>query len=345
MPFINEQLNHNTDQISRQRYEQQAARASRFKFDPEKVISALQERIVGQLPVLSAMQDMLYTLKADFGDKNRPLSVMLFMGPTGVGKTETVRVLAESILGSKDRLCRIDMNTLAQEHYSAALTGSPPGYVGSKEGQTLFDVEKIKGSFSEPGIVLFDEIEKADQSVVRSLMNILDTGKLTLTSGMNEIDFSNALIFMTSNLGAQELSNTLKRYSKGWRATFKLKPPSQTAIFEQALNTHFDPEFINRIDQVLPFDWLDNSQLESLLNLELSKLNKRLRARKASIRADANACQYLSKAYDTRYGARDIARRIRIELEPKLAQAMLHHPEQLEFSISMESGKLKVSHL
>lgn len=345
MPFINEQLNHNTDQVSRRRYEQQASRASRFKFDPEQVVSALQERIVGQLPVLSAMQDMLYTLKADFGDKNRPLSVMLFMGPTGVGKTETVRVLAESILGSTDRLCRIDMNTLAQEHYSAALTGSPPGYVGSKEGQTLFDVEKIKGTFSEPGIVLFDEIEKADQSVVRSLMNILDTGKLTLTSGISEIDFSNSLIFMTSNLGAQEFSKILKNYSQGWRAAFRLTPPSQKTIFDQVLNAHFDPEFINRIDHILPFDRLDHSKLESLLDLELSKLNKRLRARQASVRVDANARQYLGKTYDTRYGARDIARRIRIELEPKLAQAMLHHPEQIEFSISMESGKLKVSHL
>jgi ATP-dependent Clp protease ATP-binding subunit ClpA len=342
VPFINDQLNHNNDQLDRQRYEQQAARASRFKFNPEQVMSALHDRIVGQSHALNAMQDMLYTLKADFGDKHRPLSVMLFMGPTGVGKTETVRVLAESILGSADRLCRIDMNTLAQEHYSAALTGSPPGYVGSKEGQTLFDVEKIKGSFSEPGIVLFDEIEKADQSVVRSLMNILDTGKLTLTSGVSEIDFSNSLIFMTSNLGAQELSKTLKNYSQGWRAMFKLRPPSQTDIFEQALNTHFDPEFINRIDQVLPFDWLDNKQLESLLDLELNKLNKRLRARKASVTADVNVRQYLCKAYDTRYGARDIARRIRIELEPKLAQAMLHQPEQLEFKVSMQSGKLKV---
>ena len=132
MPFINDQLNQNNKQIERDKLDQSINRVSRFKFNPEKVMSLLQKRIIGQPHVISAMQDMLFTLKADFADKSRPLSVMLFMGPTGVGKTETVRILAEAILGSTDRLCRIDMNTLAQEHYTAAITGSPPGYLGSK---------------------------------------------------------------------------------------------------------------------------------------------------------------------------------------------------------------------
>lgn len=342
MPFINGHIEHNSEQLERRKYETQAARASRFKFDPEQIMSALHERIVGQVSVLDAMRDMLYTLKADFGDKHRPLSVMLFMGPTGVGKTETVRVLAESILGNSDKLCRIDMNTLAQEHYSAAITGSPPGYVGSKEGQTLFDVEKIKGTFSEPGIVLFDEIEKADQSVVRTLMNILDAGKLTLTSGMSEIDFSNSIIFMTSNLGAKEQSKVLKDYSIGWRSMLKLKPPPLNVIQDKSLSDHFDPEFINRIDRVIAFESLDEGQLRSLIELEIKKLNRRLRARNASVSLDIDACKYLSSAYDSRYGARDIARRLRLELEPKLAKAMLDNPQQFEFNATIEADKLKV---
>ncbi len=342
MPFINDQLGHNSEQLARHKYDQSTARVSRFTFNPEQVTTALHQRIVGQKDVLDAMQDMLFTLKADFADKSRPLSVMLFMGPTGVGKTETVRILAESILGSADQLCRIDMNTLAQEHYSAALTGSPPGYVGSKEGQTLFDLEKIKGSFSKPGMVLFDEIEKADQSVVRSLMNILDTGKLTLTSGSHEIDFSNTLVFMTSNLGAKEQSDTLKKYSQGWRAALHLKSPSQTDIIDQALNAHFDPEFINRIDRILPFNWLDGNQLKSLLDLEINKLNKRLSPRKASVAVSESARQYLSQHYDTRYGARDIARRIRVELEPKLAKAMLQAPEKDDFEVTLALNKLTI---
>ena len=342
MPFINDQLNQNNQQIARDKHDQSINRVSRFKFNPEKVMSLLQERIIGQPHVISAMQDMLFTLKADFSDKSRPLSVMLFMGPTGVGKTETVRILAEAILGSADKLCRIDMNTLAQEHYTAAITGSPPGYVGSKEGQTLFDIEKIKGTFSEPGIVLFDEIEKADKSVVRSLMNILDTGKLTLTSGLNEIDFNNTLIFMTSNIGAKQQAENVNLYSQGWRNALRINPPSSEEILDKALNEHFDPEFVNRIDQMIPFNSLENDQIKLLLDIEMNKLNKRLRRQQVSISVDAEAKQYLSLDYDKRYGARDIARRIRIKLEPKLAQAMLLQPEKNEFKGVITSGQLAI---
>jgi ATP-dependent Clp protease ATP-binding subunit ClpA len=128
------------------------------------------------------------------------------MGPTGVGKTETVRILAEAILGSADQLCRIDMNTLSQAHYSSAITGAPPGYVGSKENHSLLQAEKIEGSYSRPGIVLFDEIEKASQEVLRSLLNIMDSGVLHLPSGTKEISFRNTMVFMTSNVGAKEFA-------------------------------------------------------------------------------------------------------------------------------------------
>jgi ATP-dependent Clp protease ATP-binding subunit ClpA len=134
VPFINDQLDFNNEQLAKTRQQQQIVRTSRFKFNPEAVVDNLQTRIIGQQAVLDSMRVMFYTLKADFADKHKPLSVILFLGPTGVGKTETVRVWAEFILGNADRLCHIDMNTLAQEHYTAALTGSPPGYVGSKEG-------------------------------------------------------------------------------------------------------------------------------------------------------------------------------------------------------------------
>lgn len=342
MPFINDQVSFNNEQLAKTQQQQQIARTSRFRFNPEAVMADLQTRIIGQQAVLDSMRAMLYTLKADFADKHKPLSVILFLGPTGVGKTETVRVLAESILGEADRLCRIDMNTLAQEHYTAALTGSPPGYVGSREGQTLFDVEKIKGSFSKPGIVLFDEIEKANQSVVRCLMNVLDTGKLLLTSGVEEIDFTNTLIFMTSNLGAKELCETQKSFSRGWRALLKLTPPSQKALLDQALNTQFDPEFINRIERTLAFDWLGESATELLVDLELDKLNRRLHTRCASVKINVDVRKYLSGTYDARYGARYIARRIRTELEPKLAESMLKQPEQYEFEAEMHAGKLSL---
>ena len=150
----------------------------RFIFEPDKVMAMLAQRILGQPHVLHAMRQMLQIVKADISDTQRPLYVGLLVGATGVGKTELVRVLAEALHGQSDAFCRIDMNTLAQDHYAAAITGAPPGYVGSKEGNNLFELEKIQGSYSRPGIVLFDEIEKAGPQVIRSLLNVIETGQL-----------------------------------------------------------------------------------------------------------------------------------------------------------------------
>ena len=133
----------------------------RFHFELQKVMQYLHDRIIGQEAALNEIEKMLHVVKADFSAPDRPLSVTLMLGPTGVGKTETVRLIAEAIYGRPDAFCRIDMNTLAQEHYAAAITGAPPGYVGSKEGHSLFDETAIAGSHTRPGIVLFDELEKA----------------------------------------------------------------------------------------------------------------------------------------------------------------------------------------
>lgn len=342
MPFINERIAQREQQLQKERYEKAVARPSRFRFDPHAVMELLKARIVGQPHVLRAMEDMLLTVKADFNAAQRPLSVNLFLGPTGVGKTETVRVIAEAILGSTDKICRIDMNTLAQEHYTAALTGSPPGYVGSKEGQTLFNIEHIKGTFSEPGIVLFDEIEKASKDVVRAILNILDTGKLVLTSGVKELDFSNTLIFMTSNVGARELSDSIAECQTGWRRWLHVKPTEETLILERALTQHFDPEFLNRIDRAIAFNILETDFLGAVLRIELTKLNKRLSKRNAQLNIDEGAERYLLQYYDQRYGARGLARRLRVELEPLLARAIIDYPKHTLFAASIQHTALVV---
>ena len=185
----------------------------RFTFEPAQVMALLRSRIVGQDAALAQMEGLLKVVKADIGERERPLSVNLFMGPTGVGKTEIVRLLAQALHGRADGFCRIDMHTLAQEHYAAALTGAPPGYVGSKEGISLFNSELIQGSYSRPGIVLFDELEKASQEVVRSLLGILENGQLTLAGGARTLDFRNSLIFMTSNIGAQQARRHRQRFA------------------------------------------------------------------------------------------------------------------------------------
>ncbi len=185
MPFINDLIEQNRAHNEREAEQAQAeakttAYASRFTFDPDAVVELLKRRIAGQRPVIEALGAQLRVVKADLCEAGRPLYVTLFVGDTGVGKTEIVRLLAGAIHGSPDSFCRIDMNTLSQSHYSAAITGAPPGYVGSKEGITLFNEELIAGNYGRPGIVLFDEIEKASNDVSRSLMNILDAGKLKL---------------------------------------------------------------------------------------------------------------------------------------------------------------------
>lgn len=342
MPFINERLEANRETLARNRADSGPVRVSRFRFEPDAVMASLRANIVGQQHALEAMESMLVRVKADIGEENRPLAVHLFLGPTGVGKTETVRLIAEAIHGSRDALCRIDMNTLAQEHYAAALTGAPPGYVGSKEGHSLFDLEKVQGSFSKPGIVLYDELEKASKEVTRTLLNVLETGRLVFPSGNRQIDFRNTLIFMTSNAGALEAEAHHHRYQRGWRRWLGLEPGPQENLRDRALRRHFDPEFLNRIDQILTFNPLTDQWLYALLEIELAGLNKRLARKQASLDLSVELCSVLCRDYDSRYGAREMLRAFRQKLEPALARALLAHPEHSSFLAELKGQEIVV---
>ncbi|ANF80846.1 AAA family ATPase [Acinetobacter sp. NCu2D-2] len=317
----------------------------RFHFEPREVMALLRERIIGQDAALNEIEKMLHVVKADFSSPERPLSVTLMLGPTGVGKTETVRLIAEAIYGRPDAFCRIDMNTLAQEHYAAALTGAPPGYVGSKEGHSLFDETAIAGSHTRPGIMLFDELEKASNEVIRGLMNVLDTGRLTLTAGTKTIDFRNCMIFMTSNVGAQAAQQYLDKLNylpeKVQQICLKRMPTEK--IISKVMQRKFDPEFLNRIDRTLHYQAVQNDALPRLVDIELSKLNQRLQHQKRQIQLTDRAKAYFYQDHDIRYGARHLARKIRTELEPILAIYFLQHPEQQQLHLDYVDATWKIN--
>ncbi|AWL27804.1 ATP-dependent Clp protease ATP-binding subunit [Acinetobacter defluvii] len=314
----------------------------RFHFEPQTVMQHLRQKIIGQDAALNEIEKMLHVVKADFSAPDKPLSVTLLLGPTGVGKTETVRLIAEAIYGRPDAFCRIDMNTLAQEHYAAAITGAPPGYVGSKEGHSLFDETAIAGSHTRPGIMLFDELEKASTEVIRGVMNILDTGKLTLTAGTKSIDFRNCMIFMTSNVGAHAAQHYLEKlqFLPKKLQDICLKRVSTQTVIEKMMYRKFDPEFLNRIDRTLHYQAIQADTLPQLVEIELAKLNQRLQHQKRSVMLTESAKAYFYQKHDIRFGARHLARKMRTELEPILAIYFLKHPEKMILNIDADTEKL-----
>ena len=349
MTFASDRISANQESLVKQRYETQSkeriARTSRFSFDPEKIMQHVRSHIIGQQAALDEIENMLITVKADFNAPTRPLAVTLMLGPTGVGKTETVRLIAEAIHGKPDAFCRIDMNTLAQEHYAAALTGAPPGYVGSKEGNTLFDESQIQGSFTKPGIVLFDEIEKASTEVIRGLLNVLETGTLKLTAGTKMLDFKNCLIFMTSNVAAKDAQTRLRQLEKlpkVFQQVARLIKLDDQQITERALFKKFDPEFLNRIERILHYQAVDADVAPTLVALELKKLNQRLQKQSRSVELTTAATQFLSTGHDIRFGARGLGRRFRTLVEPALARHLMQHLDASQINIDYDGKTIQV---
>lgn len=338
MPFITDRLEHtkreqndgdslaaDTKTTQTQPEFESALFRSRFKFDPVTVNTELQRTIVGQKRAIRLITDVLCTALVGLGDPRKPIASILYGGPTGVGKTEVVRTAARAIHGNGDALCRIDMNTLSQEHYAAAFTGAPPGYIGSKEGTTLLDQEKIEGTSSLPGIVLFDELEKASGEVIMALLNILDNGLLTVASGERTISFRNSIVFMTTNIGSP-LSMFSRLVAKVVRRRNAVGSEDNALVSN--LMSRYPPEFVNRIDHIHMFHHLQKETLAELIDLQLGDINRRLARHGLSIKLDREVRQHLCDAgYDRRFGARELRRTIRTQIEFSLARFLMntHH--------------------
>lgn len=300
--------------------------------------AALNASVQGQDAAVQAVVRAVTIANARLVPAARPLATLLFLGPTGVGKTQMVRSLARAIRTGEEDYCRVDMSSLAQEHYASSITGAPPGYSGSKEGYSIFDRGKIESGPDMPGIVLFDEIEKAHSTVVRSLLHVLDNGFLRLANGHETISFRNCIVVMTSNLGAAELSRfrrnrtarlagaAVGRVSSTVRTTALQRQHQawirrrEERILDRALEGRFDPEFLNRVDEVIRFDGIGRDVAQSIVRAEIRELTVRLRRRYAELSVDENAIAHLAgKGFSAEYGARALQRTIRTELLAPLA--------------------------
>lgn len=270
--------------------------------------AVLNERVVGQKTAVEAVANAIRRNRAGLSDPNRPIGSFLFLGPTGVGKTELSRTLAQFMFDSEDNIVRIDMSEFMEKHSVARLIGAPPGYVGYDQGGYLTEAVRRKPY----SVVLFDEIEKAHGDVFNILLQVLDDGRLTDGQGRT-VDFRNTVIIMTSNLGSDLIQ------AMGDKSYEEMK----NAVME-VVAMHFRPEFINRIDETVVFHGLGKTHMGAIANIQLARLQKRLAERDLQLDISTDALAYLVDAgYDPIFGARPLKRAIQTLIENPLASAIL----------------------
>ncbi len=278
----------------------------------EKLLKMEEEigrRVIGQRTAVTAVSNAVRRARAGLQDENRPLGSFLFLGPTGVGKTELTKALAEYLFDDDAAMTRIDMSEFMEQHSVARLIGAPPGYVGYDEGGVL--TESVRRRPYQ--VLLFDEVEKAHPKVFDVLLQVLDDGRLTDGQGRT-VDFKQTLIILTSNLGTQELSRLEDGADAG---------DAKRHVME-AVRAHFRPEFLNRLDDVIVFDRLSRKDMDGIVAIQLKRLEKRLAERKIVLELDDGARKWLAdEGYDPVYGARPLKRVMQQALQNQLAEAIL----------------------
>jgi len=280
--------------------------------------ASLENRVVGQHEAVRAIANAVRRSRAGLQDPNRPMGSFLFLGPTGVGKTELTKALAAFLFDDDTAMVRIDMSEFMEKHSVSRLIGAPPGYVGYEEGGALTEAVRRRPY----QVILFDEVEKAHSDVFNVLLQVLDDGRLTDGQGRT-VDFKNTVIILTSNLGTELLTGE--------------ETPQVRAQVMQAVRGHFRPEFLNRLDEIILFHRLTRANMDKIVDIQIARLDKLLADRKIEIALDAKAREWLANAgYDPVYGARPLKRVIQRRLQDPLAQLLL------EGKIS-DGAKIKVS--
>ncbi len=299
----------------------------------EKLLSmevALCRRVIGQDEAVTAVSNAIRRARAGLQDPNRPMGSFLFLGPTGVGKTELTRALAEFLFDDESAMVRIDMSEYMEKHSVARLIGAPPGYVGYEEGGSLTEAVRRRPY----QVILFDEVEKAHPDVFNVLLQVLDDGRLTDGQGRT-VDFRNTLIVLTSNLGSEALARLPERADVS---------VAREAVME-AVRAAFRPEFLNRLDEILLFRRLSRDDMKGIVAIQIERLKKLLADRKIKIELDSAAMAWLANAgYDPIYGARPLKRVIQRELQNPLAQSILEGriPDGSTVHVSSGEGGLVI---
>ena len=302
----------------------------------EKILrlqSILHERVIGQNEAVDSVAEAIMRARAGIKDPNRPIGSFLFLGPTGVGKTELAKTLAESLFDSEDNVVRIDMSEYMEKHSVARLIGAPPGYVGYEEGGQLTEAVRRKPY----SVILFDEIEKAHPDVFNVLLQLMDDGRLTDSQGRT-VDFKNVVVIMTSNVGSRYLQDNL--------IDNEISESTRDSVMAD-LRDHFRPEFLNRIDDTVLFKPLSLEEITEIVDLLVSSLNKRLEDRKVSVVFTNSAKKWIGeKGYDPTYGARPLKRFLQKQVETQLARALVagevEEGSNVTFSIKDDELVMKV---
>jgi ATP-dependent Clp protease ATP-binding subunit ClpB len=290
-----------------------------------KLEEELQKRVIGQLDAVKEVSNSIRRSRAGVGEENRPIGVFLFIGPTGVGKTELAKTLAEFLFGDEEAMTRLDMSEYSERHSVARLIGAPPGYVGYEEGGQLTESVRRKPF----GVVLLDEIEKAHPEVFNLLLQIMDDGRLTDGKGRT-VNFKNTILIMTSNLGSDK-----------WKENVKTEAVANEVM--EIINQTFRPEFINRLDQIVLFERLSPAMMAKIVEIQLKRVTTRLQKQKIALIFSQKVKEFLAKeGYDPTFGARPLKRAIQEKVLNPLALLMVEGKikEGQKVRVGLEKGKI-----